>query len=91
MRKEEQAALQHALDALGDGSGHDVWGPGPVGHKLHMSGHLLAAQAFDEASITLTQMLDSTALISRVGRPRFIAAMKKLAPVLLDILLPPEE
>ena len=83
-RKQAHANLQHALDALGDGSGHDVWGPGPVGDKLwqHDSN---AALAFDRAAQVIFG--------ERFTRPQldyepFIpSAMRKLAPVILDIRL----
>lgn len=88
MRKEHQA-LQHALDALSDGSGHGVWGPGVIGQKLWEANEALAAQAFDAASTTLFVNLGQSTM-SKAGRAQFIAAMKKLAPVLLDILLTPE-
>lgn len=90
MRKEQRAALGHALDALGDGSGHEVWGPGIVGQKLWVSGHATAAKAFDGAATTLFVILGQVAL-GKAERPAFIAAMRQLAPVLFDILLPPEQ
>lgn len=79
--------LAHALDALGDGSGHDQWGPGPVGLRLHeRSG--LAGKAFDLAGQSAFEALRwSNHYIDRTGRPKFIAAMRKLAPVFLELLL----
>jgi hypothetical protein len=89
MRKEQRAALGHALDALGDGSGHEVWGPGVIGRKLIEGNHPLAARAFDAAAWTLFNQLNYGTR-GKVEKAAFIAGMRKLAPVLFDILLPPE-
>ncbi len=91
MRKEQQAALQHALDALSDGAGHEVWGPGPVGEKLWNNHYCYAALAFDQAASTLFALQSSSSRIALTERAVYIANMKKLAPVMLDILLPPEQ
>jgi hypothetical protein len=75
---EAKEALKHALDALGDGSGHEVWGPGPVGAKLHEHSKL-AGMVFDMAAIAAVQL-------QHTGRVRMTATIRKLAPVLLEVI-----
>lgn len=75
---EAKEALKHALDALGDGSGHEVWGPGPVGAKLHEHSPL-AGLAFDTAAVTAVQL-------AHTGRHRMTATIRRLAPVLLEVI-----
>lgn len=88
-RQKAHAELQHALGALGDGSGHDCWGPAPVGDALYnRDGY--AGQAFDVAAsaafmASLVSVRSMT--IAPETRPAFISAMRKLAPVILDIRL----
>lgn len=84
-RQKAHAALKHALDALGDGSGAIFWGPGVVGSKLSEV-DWEAAGAFDQAAQVIVQNvrhLDP----SQQDRIPFIAAMRKLAPVVLDVAL----
>jgi hypothetical protein len=77
--------LGHALDALGDGSGCDVWGPGPVGQRLWgRNSH--AAVAFDRAAqlaVDLTWGIGSETF----DAPRIIRAMRELAPAILLLVL----
>lgn len=75
----EREALDHALQALDDGIGHDVWGPGIVGGKLWEMKHKRAAQAFDEAAVTAVRM-------SKTGRAEMIAFMRRVAPALYEAL-----
>ncbi len=82
--------LAHALDALGDGAGKEVWGPGVVGHKL-LQRDARASLAFDLASATVWRAMRHFAQIyaelSKEEQPKFIANMRKLAPVVLELLL----
>jgi hypothetical protein len=71
--------LMHALDALGDGAGRDMWGPGSVGVYLVWRNRL-AAYAFDTAAQVAWSFRKREAAICA-------ATMRKIAPVLLDILL----
>lgn len=86
----QRAALEHALTALSDGSGHDVWGPGVVGYKLHVRGDLQAQIAFDTAAASIYKLLlyrdDPSGAIPRSARELFIDAMRELAPVMLTVL-----
>jgi hypothetical protein len=85
--------LQHALDALGDGAGRDLWGPGVVGQQLHQrvwgwDGETYTycprlfkvATAFD-VSAQLAVRLD------HVHPETMYACMRKVAPVLLEVLI----
>lgn len=83
-----KAALDHALAALSDGSGHEMWGPGSVGQKLWELDERTAAQAFDVTGMTLVRLLgaSSSGYIRLGDRQKFIADFRKLAPVLLEIL-----
>ena len=86
-RQKAHAELQHALDALTDGSGHEEWGPGPVGHELWGRSEV-AGYAFDRsAQIALNAGLMGAGIISPAYRTRFIESMRRLAPVILDIRL----
>lgn len=85
--------LAHALDALGDGAGRELWGPGPVGLKLHERSSV-AGKAFDYAASAAVEVFwemkpgpidDKPRMIG--DKPRMIAAMRKLAPVFLELLL----
>lgn len=83
-KRSSRAALKHALAALRDGSGHEVWGPGVVGLKVYEKNEYEAAHVFDDCA----QVLFKNGIGMKLAdRPRFIAGMQKLAPVLLDILL----
>lgn len=82
--------LDHALAALSDGSGHEAWGPGPVGAKLHER-NSLAGKAFDLAAQGTVEALFKQTIIGPAERPRIIAAMRKLAPVFLELLMGEEE
>ena len=79
MKNPEQEGLKHALAALGDGSGHEVWGPGPVGQKLYNQGLLVAATAFDQAAIVAV-------LLNHNGRKRMTRTIRLLAPVILEAI-----
>lgn len=72
--------LGHALDALGDGSGHDEWGPGPVGWTLWQRS-AYAASALDLS----TQV--AVKLVAEVEPATMIPVMRKLAPIFLNLLL----
>jgi hypothetical protein len=78
-----KAALDHALAALSDGSGHDTWGPGPVGAKLWALREGNAAEAFYSAALVLLRLGIRP---GKANRARFIACMRKVAPVLLEAL-----
>lgn len=84
-QSQQQKALAHALAALSDGSGHDVWGPGVIGHKLWMANERGAAHAFDTTAMVVVRLLGDDCT-RKSERPRFIAAMRELAPVILSIL-----
>lgn len=75
----EKEALDHALAALDDGSGHDVWGPGPVGFKLWEKKHARAATAFDLSATNAIQ-------VGKKGKAEMIAFMRRTAPVLYEAL-----
>lgn len=75
----EKEALDHALQALGDGDGHCVWGPGVVGEKLWKNGHDKAATAFDLAALNAVQL-------QLTGRERMTAFIRKTAPVILEAI-----
>lgn len=80
MKKSADAiALEHALRALEDGSGHDVWGPRPVGAVLWTDGRINAAKAFDDACSVAMRL-------GHIDRARSIATMKRLAPVILEAI-----
>jgi hypothetical protein len=89
-RERAKAALEHALAALGDGAGHTLWGPGVVGNTLWRLRETKAGLAFDTAASVLFRM-ELFSVIRPDERPRFIAAMSKIAPVLLEVLLGDEE
>lgn len=74
-----QVHLQHALDALGDGSGHETWGPGPVGAVL-LEKSPAAGRAFDDAAIIAAQL-------GHTSRAKMTATIRKLAPVLLEVIV----
>lgn len=78
MRNQHQQALQHALDALGDGSGHQEWGPGPVILKLDAIS-APASEAFGTAALVAVKL-------GHQGRKKMTAAIRKLAPVLLEVI-----
>ena len=87
-KREEKAALEHALDALSDGSGHASWGPGVVGLTLSTKSRR-AFHAFDAASLAVTWAINGSVfahIVTKENRVHFIDGMKKLAPVLLDII-----
>ena len=75
----EKEALTHALAALDDGVGHDVWGPGPIGFKLWEKKHAKAATAFDLSAMNAVQ-------VGKKGREEMIAFIRKTAPVLYEAL-----
>ncbi len=83
--------LAHALDALKDGAGQEVWGPGVVGAKL-WDRSSNAGWAFDEAANTVFRAMrygrlhEGGPLTDVEGGP-FIENMRKLAPVVLELLL----
>lgn len=80
------ADLGHALDALGDGVGQQVWGPGPVITRMMLAHkHVLAVSAMNMAASASCNML-----LTR-SPPRMIREMRTLAPVLLGLLLSSEE
>jgi hypothetical protein len=80
MKKDPNAeALKHALAALDDGSGHECWGPGPIGGRLWKNGHHRAAEAFDMAAICASRL-------GHLQRPRMIATIRAVAPVLLEAM-----
>lgn len=80
MKKDTNAeALKHALAALDDGSGHECWGPGPIGGRLWKNGHKRAAEAFDMAAMCASRL-------GHLQRPRMIATIRKVAPVLLEAM-----
>lgn len=82
-RERARRELQHALDALSDGAGQELWGPGMLHPQLARRSHL-AATAFRlsyRAACSLGQYEPAAS----------IAAMRKLAPVMLEILLGEEE
>lgn len=80
MKKDTNAeALKHALAALDDGSGHECWGPGPIGGRLWKNGHARAAEAFDMAAVCASRL-------GHLQRPRMIATIRKVAPVLLEAM-----
>lgn len=97
-RERDQRALAHALQALGDGAGHEQWGPGPVGQKLidaWQEGRCSwrASWAFDYAVKVASQAFMAagvippvTSLRGRIEVPRkeVIMLMTKIAPVLLE-------
>lgn len=91
----QRAALEHALTALSDGSGHEVWGPGVVGYKLYTNGHQQAANAFDTAAASIYKLMlntnVATGAIPRNTRERFIVAMRLIAPVMYDAMLVPDD
>lgn len=75
----EKEALDHALQALGDGDGHLLWGPGIVGEKLWKNGHAKAATAFDLAALNAVQL-------KLLGRAKMGEFMRKVAPVILEAI-----
>lgn len=94
-RTESNAArreLEHALDALTDGSGHEQWGPGVVGSMLNER-NFHAHMAFDRAAqVIFGEEVDACHYKNELAnmalnRSRFIAAMRRLAPIILDIRL----
>lgn len=78
------ADLNHALAALGDGAGHETWGPAHVIEGLQRRDHR-AQSAFEMAArISFGLMLTRTPA-------RMIHEMRVLAPVLLQLVLDAEE
>ncbi len=92
--KQARIELQYALDALGDGSGHESWGPGPVATKLWLrannwaSGALQASHAFELATMAIVNGgLSQPNADGGVNAERFIHCIKALAPVILELHL----
>lgn len=81
--------LEHALAALDDGSGHETWGPGVVGQKLWDRSweQPWVAMAFDTASQVVYKFRCQTGGVHMSERPGFIDDVRKLAPVMLELLL----
>lgn len=88
MNQKNQARLdmRHALDALGDGSGWVVWGPGIVGEALQQK-NKTAARAFDAASVTVFVQGLAPQRDGLVEAERFIHCMRHLAPAILELML----
>lgn len=78
------ADLDHALAALGDGAGHEVWGPGEIINHMGCK-DWRAAAAFSHAASVSFHLLNTRT------PARMIAEMRTLAPVLLGLLLSAEE
>lgn len=79
-RDEAKRELQHALDALDDGAGRELWGPGAVLDRLAWrDGHAYAALYV--TSGTLYNLLGLRT------REQCIRGCRALAPVMLDLLL----
>lgn len=75
---DDSKALKHALAALDDGCGHSLWGPGIVGQFLEKN-YPKASQAFDTACQVAVKL-------RHLEPQKMIATMRKLAPVLLEVL-----
>lgn len=81
--------LKHALEALGDGAGQTEWGPGPVIERLEPRS-MDAAQAFAMAVSTAYSAMRVAVGFDFFCKPTpgdLIEATRKLAPVVLDIIL----
>lgn len=78
MGADHREALQHALDALGDGAGHAEWGPAPILERLDGISHP-AAEAFAIATQVAVK-------IGHRSRPKMTAAIRTIAPVVLDVI-----
>lgn len=79
-----RAELKHALDALGDGAGAKQWGPGPVIAKLSKR-NAMACEAFEMATMVTHD------LFCLVKREDAMPAIRRLAPVFLEMLLERQE
>lgn len=93
-RDQAKAEIEHAIDALGDHGGQALWGPGVVGYHLWRRNEV-GAMAFDLATIAVFQALrygdSSGAPLGPDEQARFTAALRVVAPALLDVLLESEE
>lgn len=77
--KNERKELERALAALEDGSGHEEWGPGPVGAVLIERGCFKASWAFDRAA-------QLAVMTGRTSKESCIAFMRIAAPALLEAM-----
>lgn len=78
--------LTHALEALGDGIGHETWGPGPVIERLSKRelkepAVRMATEALEAATMA------SHDLLHRVKRDDALSAIRRLAPVFLELII----
>jgi hypothetical protein len=78
MAVDHKEALQHALDALGDGSGHQDWGPGPILERLDAISNPAA-----EALAIATQV---AVKVGHRTRAKMTATIRRVAPVVLDVI-----
>jgi hypothetical protein len=78
MGADHKEALQHALDALGDGSGHEEWGPAPILERLDA-----ISQPAAEAFAIATQV---AVKIGHRSRAKMTSTIRTVAPVVLDVI-----
>lgn len=78
--------LAHALEALADGAGHEVWGPGPVITRL-------SKRALKEPAVSLAvealeaAVMASHDLLGAIKRDEGLSAIRALAPVFLELII----
>lgn len=82
--------LAHALEALGDGIGHETWGPGPVINRLckrvlKEPAVQLAVEALEAATMATHDLLH------RVKREDALGGIRRLAPVFLELIIEKDE
>ncbi len=97
-RERAKAALEHALAALGDGAGREIWGPGVVGQKLweevrdkREPGTGLQRSPLGQAGVAFDTSAQVAYKMGFLAPAEMYAAMRKIAPVLLEVLLGEEE
>lgn len=78
------ADLNHALAALGDGVGHETWGPHAILNRMGRKHHHAYSAIWMASCISFN-------LLNTRTPARMIAEMRTLAPVLLGLLLSAEE
>jgi hypothetical protein len=92
--------LDHALRALGDGAGHEEWGPAIVANTLYWSGDEgkhLACRALDISAVAALATITPAngflpgPVIPMANRERYLVAIRAIAPVVLEQLLGPED
>jgi len=92
-RERARAALEHALAALGDGAGREIWGPGVVGEKLWAKAWTqraegwLPATPLGQAALAFDVSAQVAWKLGKDDPAEMYAAMRKVAPAILEVLL----